>query len=109
MSDSHVFSLKGNRKQTPIEVEISRKPSCSVNVVPCKYMAGGKQICSHVVWVLLKQLGVPEDDNRLHQITYTNSEVKAMLTLSLNKGNSVVQSYTHKTSVGLALEGYYRY
>ena len=54
------------------DVEISNCPDCS-----CRYCSD-RDVCSHVLWLLLNRFKVPESDYMLHQRGYTSHELDKM-------------------------------
>ena len=54
-------------------VEISETPSCDCGMVPVK------DICKHVIWVMLKKLNINENDELLHQKSMPAVQLKKLL------------------------------
>ena len=65
----HQFTLSV-ASGTTYDVEINQFPSCS-----CRYCCD-KDVCSHVIWLLLNRFKVPESDYRLHQRGFTSLELE---------------------------------
>lgn len=57
-------------------LKICKSPSCS-----CPYKINKpREVCKHIIWVLLNVLGVHQDDILLHQIALTEGELSSLIT-----------------------------
>ena len=57
------------------DVHISVAPSCTCNF----YNSRKKVVCKHIIWVMLFQLRVQENNSILQQVALTEEEVKTLL------------------------------
>ena len=56
-------------------VKICKTPSCG-----CPYKINKpREVCKHIIWVLLNVLGLHQDDILLHQIALTDTEVSSLV------------------------------
>lgn len=57
-------------------LKICKSPSCS-----CPYKINKpREVCKHIIWVLLNLLGLHQEDILLHQIALTEAELSSLLT-----------------------------
>ena len=54
------------------DIELNNIPNCS-----CRYCSD-RDVCSHIVWLLLNRFKVPEDEYLLQQRGYTSHELKSI-------------------------------
>lgn len=56
------------------KVELKQTPSCD-----CPDFSKRSDLCKHILFILLKAIGMPQDSPLVYQQSYTNSEIKSMI------------------------------
>jgi len=78
------------------EVEICSTPNCS-----CRYCSD-RDVCSHIVWLLVNRFQLHEDSTILHQRGYTGHEMEVMFSANggMAQGNPTGGSMAHRKQNG---------
>lgn len=82
-------------------VEICETPTCDCGMV------SSKDICMHVIWVMMRKLNVNENDDILHQKSISAAQVKKLLRSEAQKTSvypttAASTTVTHSISNGVS-------
>ena len=72
----HVSMKVKTSSRSSYDLKICKSPSCT-----CPYKINKpKEVCKHIIWVLLNVLRLHQDDVLLHQIAFTEAELSSLIT-----------------------------